>query len=617
MIRRALTALAALAGLAVLAMAVAPWTTSSAPLRAAIARQLRETYGLELTVAGRSTIALLPVPRLKFEDVALATSEGAPLVRGGQLRGEFSILPLLVGRIELSDLALHGSRIDVDLDALGQTSWMTPIDKVRASITGAAVPLRHIRRLTVTGSYLVLRNGRTSAEAVVRDINITANWPALDGAVELAGSFNWLGELVDLTVTGIRPSALLAGRASPFVAQAGAVLGRLRLSGDANFGDDPRVVGRVVFDTRSLRNFLPWAGIGAPLGELTRALTFEGDFTLDRRSMSWPAVRLTVGGDRLDGALAVRLGGERPLTTGTLAADRLDLSEFFTSFAQARTSTGLWSAEPLDIGPLTAGGDLDLRVSASSARIGWLRLDDMAANIMVRPGRIDATLGRAVLNNGVVKGRLGLAAAASGLDLRAQGSFERLDVAALLSDFGQNGWMAGVAQGQFVLEGAGESAADLVRQSHGRATLAIRSGELIGIGLHDLVRRADRRPLSTPLGWRGGRTPFDQAQIALNIGNGTVELAEGALTAPGLRAALQGRASLAEQTVAIRAIVENGANGMTAGNPSPIVVEITGPWDDMKVAPNSRALIQRSGAAQPLVPADARAVLARQPLPAQ
>src|SRR3954463_7814555 len=138
MIRRALTALAALAGLAVLAMAVAPWTTSSAPLRAAIARQLRETYGLELTVAGRSTIALLPVPRLKFEDVALATSEGAPLVRGGQLRGEFSVLSLLTGRIELSDLSLHVSRIDVDVDARGHTAWTTPIDRVRANIVGPA-----------------------------------------------------------------------------------------------------------------------------------------------------------------------------------------------------------------------------------------------------------------------------------------------------------------------------------------------------------------------------------------------------------------------------------------------------------------------------------------------
>src|SRR5215210_5282450 len=155
MIRRAFIVIAALVGLAILAMAVAPWTTSSAPLRAAISRQLQETYGLELTVAGRSTIALLPVPRLKFEDIALASPEGTPLVRGGQLRGEFSILPLLVGRIELSDLSLHGSRIDVEFDALSQAAWTKPIEKVRASIGDSAVPSKHIRRLTVTGSYLV------------------------------------------------------------------------------------------------------------------------------------------------------------------------------------------------------------------------------------------------------------------------------------------------------------------------------------------------------------------------------------------------------------------------------------------------------------------------------
>jgi AsmA protein len=609
MIRRALIIIAALAGFAVLAMAVAPWTTSSGPLKAAIARQLRETYGLELTVAGRSTVALLPVPRLKFEDVALAAPEGPPLVRGGHLRGEFSILSLLVGRIEISDLSLHGSRIDVDLDAHGQTAWNTPVDRMRARISGVTVPSTHINRLTITGSYLVFRDGRTGAEAVIRDINLTANWPALASAVDLAGSFNWLGESVDLMATGIRPSALAAGRASPFIVQASAAPGRLRLSGDANLGEDPRVVGRAVFGTRSLRDLLPWAGIGAPLGGLTRALTFEGDFTLDRRGVSWPAVRLTLGGDRLDGALAIRFGGERPLTTGTLAADRLDLSDLFAPFVQARTSAGLWSAEPLDIGPLTAGGDLDLRVSASSAHVGSLRLEDMAANVMVRPGRIDASLGRATLNNGVVKGRLSVAAVAPGLDLRAQGSFERLDSAALLSDLGQNSWFAGSTQGQFVLEGTGESAADIVRQSHGRATLGIRSGELIGIGLHDLVRR----PLATPFDWRGGRTPFDQAQIALNVANGVVEIADAGLTAPNIRAALQGRASLADQTIAIKATVEGSA---TRGHPSPVTVEINGPWNDVKVAPGGRALIQRSGVGQFLRPSEANATFTS-PAPAQ
>jgi AsmA protein len=215
-------------------------------------------------------------------------------VRGGHLRGELSILPLLIGRIELSELSLHGSRIDVDLDAFGQTAWSTSADKIRASIAGIALPSTHIHRLTVTGSYLVLRDSRTGAEAAIRDINLTANWPALAGAVDLAGSLNWSGELVDLTVTGIRPSALIAVRATPFVVQASAAPGRLRLSGDANLGDAPRVLGRAVFDTHSLRDFLPWAGIGAPLVGLTRALTFEGDFTFDRRGASWPAIRLTV-----------------------------------------------------------------------------------------------------------------------------------------------------------------------------------------------------------------------------------------------------------------------------------------------------------------------------------
>jgi AsmA protein len=224
----------------------------------------------------------------------------------------------------------------------------------------------------------------------------------------------------------------------------------------------------------------------------------------------------------------------------------------------------------------------------------------MAANVMVRPGRIDVSLGRATLNDGTVKGRLGLATAASGLDVRAQGSFERLDTAALLSVLGQNGWLTGSAQGHFALEGAGESVADIVRQSQGRAALTVRTGELVGFGFSDLVRRADRQPAATPWDWRGGRTPFDQAQIAVDLSSGVAEIADGVLAAPNMRAALQGRASLAEQTVAIRAAVESG--GATGGSAFPVTVEVNGPWSDVKVAPGRRALIQRSSAERSLHP---------------
>jgi AsmA protein len=191
-----------------------------------------------------------------------------------------------------------------------------------------------------------------------------------------------------------------------------------------------------------------------------------------------------------------------------------------------------------------------------------------------------------------------LTAVGADLDLRAQGSFDRLDIAALFGNLGQSSRITGAAQGGFVLEGIGGSAAEIARRSHGRATLAVRSGEMVGLGLHEWVRRSARQP---PDG-RGARTPFDQAQVSLNINSGIAEIADGSLTTSNLRAALQGRASLADQTIAITVLLDG------AGDPPPAAIEISGPWDDVKVAPVGRMLIQRSGGmhpSQPIEPARA------------
>jgi AsmA protein len=145
----------------------------------------------------------------------------------------------------------------------------------------------------------------------------------------------------------------------------------------------------------------------------------------------------------------------------------------------------------------------------------------------------------------------------------------------------------------------------LARQLQGRASLVVRQGELVGIGLSDVLKRAERRPLSAPLEWRGGRTPFDQAQIALTIAKGVGEVAEAQVTGPAARAILQGRVSLAERTLALKATVEGTAAPMTAGaSPAAgasMLFDITGPWASPAMLPDVRALIERSGAARQLL----------------
>jgi AsmA protein len=149
---------------------------------------------------------------------------------------------------------------------------------------------------------------------------------------------------------------------------------------------------------------------------------------------------------------------------------------------------------------------------------------------------------------------------------------------------------------------------DFLRQASGRAAITVRNGELVGIGFNDALRRAERRPLSMPLEWRGGRTSFDQAQVVLNIVKGVGEIAEGQITAPGVRAALKGRVSLIERSLALKAMVEGQAASPAVASEAPsvlpLVFEITGPWNGPAMLPDARALILRSGAARQLLGAE-------------
>jgi AsmA protein len=315
-----------------------------------------------------------------------------------------------------------------------------------------------------------------------------------------------------------------------------------------------------------LRDLSRWSGLDLPLAHLHQAFALDGDVNVNGADISWPSVRLMLAGDRLRGTLSSRRDGERRAITGTLAADRLDLTGLVAPLLQARAPSGGWSSDAIDLRGQSRT-DLDLRISASSARIGPLRLDDLAANISVKSGRYEASIGAASLNKGVVKGRAMLASAADGIEIKGQGSFEKLDVASLLNDVGAPRWIGGLAQGQFAFEGSGDTPAEIVRRLNGRAGVTVRQGELVGVSLNDPGRLKDRS-FFTAAG-PSGRTLFDEAHVNVTVAGGMADIADGGLTAAGLRAALRGGASLSDRMVAARADVEGGG--------LPLIVDIHGP----------------------------------------
>ncbi|KAA2237755.1 AsmA family protein [Salinarimonas soli] len=590
-------------GLGALGIALAPWTVSTSAMVERIDGQIQDLFGLDLDVKGRSTIAFLPVPRVKFEDFSLKTLDGAPVIEGGLLRGELRVLPLLFGRLELAEVSITYSKIRVELDAEGASPWSKPIAGLKRMVErGRFVGRSPVERLVVNQSSLTARDARTGSTSTFDDINLLLSWPSADSAFDMGGTFRWRGELVTVAIADVNPHLLMAGRTSELSARVSGPGARLVLTGTARGGTDVRVTGQSSLEIKSARDFARWSGAELPLAPMVDLFGLEGAFDARRESVSWREVRVTLGPDTLDGALVARLDKGRLALNGTLAAERLDLTPFVAPLVQAQTASGPWSGDDLSLDAQTRA-DLDLRVSATAARAGALRLEDLALSVQVKAGRIEASLGRSTLNRGSVRARLALLSTPQGVDLKTQGTFERVDIAGLMSDIGQGRWMSGTAQGQFNLDGLGPSPAELVSSLHGRAAMNVRAGELIGIGVPEALRRVERRPLS--LDWRNGRTPFDQLGVQLAVANGVALVTEGTLSSPAVRGTIQGRLSMVDRMVAARALFEGvpaPAVAASASLPPALAFDLVGPWTDVAVVPDAKALIERSGAARSLLP---------------
>lgn len=580
--------LIALISLAILGTAAAPWTLTGNGLSTALSDHMKKRYGLDLKVEGRSTFAVLPIPRVKFENVTLDLPRHGVKAEGGTLRGELRVLPLFVGRIELSDFDLSDSRITASSQKLQEVDW--------AEIAKARSDSSYARRLVLTQSSIRWTDLK---DADLKDVQLVIRWTDANEPLTVVGSALWRDERVLLEDGSISPTLLAEDRISPVSFVLAAPSGRIALKGEAQLGSNPGLTGEGSIETRSVRDFTQWSGIGLPFGSLLQEFSISGDFSMDRRRLSWPSVTMTLGKDKLEGTMAIRLDTERPLITGTLAADGLNLSDLVAPFAQARTSSGPWSEEPIDLTQVT-GSDLDLRLSAAAARLGRIKLEDMAASILVRSGEIEASIGRAGFHDGTLKGRLSLTALNGVTEFKSQGSFSKVALASFLASIGEPRWITGQAQGQFTFEGKGSNPVEVIGQIQGSSTVTVTDGELVGISLEDALRRVEKRPLLASLNWKGGRTPFEKAHAQLSVKAGIGEVSEGRLVAPDLMTQVEGQVSLLERSLDLKADVSPLVSGLKPL--PPIGFDISGDWDSVNVKLDARSLIERSGAAKPLFP---------------
>lgn len=528
-----------------------------------------KAYGLTLTVQGRASLTPLPLPRLTFERVRIASDDdGAPLVEDGRLGIDLDPVSLLAGRAAVGGLHLAGGILSARAaDWSGVRARL--VDRAQSGAKG------HPTRLTVKGARV--------GDGTARDIDLDVSWPAFSASAEGTARLTWRDVPTRIALAQLRPHDLALGRRSPITGAVTWPNGTLAVDGTVETALSERawpvLAGQMRAETRSLPESLAWIGLNVPLAPLAGAFSLDGYFETADRSIAWTRLRLGLGPNVLEGAGAVALGpGEAPRLSlqATLAAETLDLA------ALADDSGRLLRRDPvpLALAPVTQG-DLDLRLSAASGRIGPVEVQDLAASVLVRDAAVEVAVNRARVEDGLLKGRLTLASGAdpAETEMRLQGSLDRVDLGRLLGGIGGARWLVGPAQGQFTVESCGRDITALLARLGGRAAVTVAGGAITGLDLADVVHR-NGAVAPGALARRNGRTAIERAAVTLRFTDGVGEITEAALVGPSVGARVHGQVVLPGRRLDLRGdLALRSPADATRG----LLFEVSGPWNALAV----------------------------------
>jgi len=558
--------------------------------------EIRVATGLEPIFRGGSSVTLFPFGNISFDDVVLGGDGQSPLT-AERLIARLRFFPLLLGRIETSEIVLERPRIAVNIDSTGRSNWARLLD----SLSRAHMPTT---RAAPSFSAIRIEDGRVVLHDSARDlvenldhVELSLAWPGISSSFAATGRFDWRDQTVDASATLADFAVALAGKPTGLKLRFAGPSGKIAFEGSISTQPTLKIAGTLAADTPSLRKVMQWAGAKAPPGGGFEHFAVKADTNVVGGTIALSGVNLELDNNRAEGVMAFAVDGRRTLQ-GTLASDALDLRPYISAVRFVTADQREWSDSHISLDGLS-GFDVDLRLSAATVLLSNAKLGRTAIAANLRGGNLAMTIGESQAFGGVVKGTITLADYTRGLNIKSQLQFTDVDLDNCLNQLFNLRRLEGKGDLALSVEGSGESILAVTRTLNGSATLSGTQGALVGLNVEQLLRRLERRPLSAGAELHTGRTPFQHIAIGLKIAQGKVSVDDVKIEGPSVRLAVAGSASIPARELDLAGTATLLSSTTEGGFELPFIVQ--GSWDDPVVLPDPQILIRRSGAAAPLL----------------
>ncbi len=550
----------------VLAMlgAFAPRLFSQASLAAFIERGACAEIHAQCRVRGAIRAHLFPYPAIEARDVTVALPGGGAEIHAAEAYAQLRVLALLTGRFSLNHLDLEGARIDIVAPPGGMRLLASANDAGAAllgSVAAADVVGNRLTRLGLDHSRLVIHSSSRNRAVAVEGLSGLVTLPQRGG--ELFADFQGLvdGELARLHVAGPSLPELTRSEGSPI--KVDALLGQNWLSYRGRLVKAPDLVaaGTLEASCPSLKQALGRLRGHWPAFLPDLDVHVAGQSFITSQGANFENTEFTIGRSHFTGGLSLRMTADgRPAFSGTIAAPLIELAEPF-SFRPEEITLSTFGRLP----------DIDLRLSVRRAKIGAVRLDEIAAGLILADQRLDMTVSQGLEGEAGAKLHIVAAPEPGGVAVRAQASSESVDFGPLLSGFSPH--LTGTGSISLSLEGRGGNLDALTHALSGKASLQIHKG---------VVSLPDAR--AEPLASAGNANPnpvspapqphrFSEANFTGTVEHGIWTLSQGWIGEGPSQIAVDGSVDVADRDIDL----SFSASGETHSDP-PWRLRAAGPW---------------------------------------
>lgn len=594
-----------------LSIAALPYIASTRIVRDRIAWEMSAWSGFRVTIGDDPQIEVWPKFHAILTDVTLSrwtAADAAPVLQAERVEIDLSAMAALRGNVVFSGARFIRPTLRVENTQSGLFLPPMPaggrlaraIDTARDLVAADAAKPDLSKLPTDPFGTIELKDGRIVASSdgkddeIVTSLSGQANWAALNSNATLSASGIWRGESVTLDASSAKPLILFAGGNSPVTIAFKAAPANFSFDGTASLADSAFVDGQAKFSAPSLRRLLEWSRVGPASNAAIGAVSVTSKVSGGSGRIKLENAEITLDKNPGMGAIDLAYADARPMVSGTLAFDTLDLRAFLSAFTPLASPNGSGEIDPA----FADRFNLDLRLSAARASIGSVQLTDVAATAQVKDGLAVFDISDAAAFNGNVQGSLRF-------DRKPEGS--QVEMRLLASDIegGAFGTAAGmtrlipVATGtvSLILKGQGTSWDSILESADGSVSATFGPGALTGFNLPSFLKRSEDGGFFALDDVSDGNVQIDGAEVKASISRGVARLDKAEANSAKYKIWLSGIVPYAGRGLALSGGIVDGQTTASTGTATPndparrATFFVGGTWSTPFISPVGRSFI--------------------------